>query len=693
MPKVVNALNLDLQGMGVNEARQYFLEYMQKTMFAENSKLRVIIGKGNHPNQNDKRGLSKKKLLTWLKGKHIKPLISTVVRENGAYLLTLNINSNPNEVPKTIQAHRARFTDSAAMTPLMTIIKQPIAIAQKLEDLATIIASNRNALLETTQEGNTAFMVAASDNQIAVMQFLLQREADLFIYPRLLKQENHHGESALMAAIYHGHLDTVGYLLAKAPSLLKRRDHDHHSVFDIALQADNAQQMLHYLYQHLYQHQREKGYTSLFPDYQNALQQLQAPQRNNSKKIFVNQRAQAVKKYLSWASNATKIDYFKKMTLSMRKLHTTTDIDLIIKKRSDFLEKRTSIKSIFMINNKLRKVFSRFNDTNKARTELGYKYPSTYLQYLEELQSNQPMPKVKKKKSKTKKSKTKKRILFLLTKTQMIKAVSKRKTKPVPTPSIAAIKPKNPLIEEKEPALKPSTSQKIQKLIGENPGFGGKRLFVDLVPRTCWFTNVRYAVHPADWDRLRRFVYQRAHYHCECCDTKGPIDAHERWHFNEDKKIQTLMRIIALCKPCHEATHMGLANIRGRGEAATNHLMAVTGMNNQQVHQHIKNAFLLWEKRNQHEWTLDLRIITNSGIRLARVVDKHQRKGIAEEKIAEIQKNAQQTTPISKQNTSSKQSGAKFFSNPKSTKDAPLQKATTASTKQPTNNKSKQPRG
>src|ERR1700704_5060428 len=45
----------------------------------------------------------------------------------------------------------------------------------------------------------------------------------------------------------------------------------------------------------------------------------------------------------------------------------------------------------------------------------------------------------------------------------------------------------------------------------------GHGLFVDLVPDTCWFTNVRYCVEPKDWERLRRMVTRRAGMQCEIC--------------------------------------------------------------------------------------------------------------------------------------------------------------------------------
>lgn len=169
----------------------------------------------------------------------------------------------------------------------------------------------------------------------------------------------------------------------------------------------------------------------------------------------------------------------------------------------------------------------------------------------------------------------------------------------------------------------------VTELKGEDRNFGGNVLFVDLIPNSCWFTNVRTSVHSKDWDRLRKYVYTRANNECECCKSAEYLEAHERWHYDYDKMIQKLMRIIALCKKCHEATHMGLAGINGRNEIATEHLKLVTGMNQEQVIKHIEDAFSIWSERNKFEWDLDIDLIVNSGITIVEKYNMLQRKALA----------------------------------------------------------------
>lgn len=172
----------------------------------------------------------------------------------------------------------------------------------------------------------------------------------------------------------------------------------------------------------------------------------------------------------------------------------------------------------------------------------------------------------------------------------------------------------------------------------KNDLFLRNRLFVDLIPSTCWFTNVRSCVHPTDWDRLRAYVYKRANNRCECCQAVGRIEAHERWRYDNQKKVQKLMRIIALCRDCHETTHMGFATIRGRGDAAKEHLMRVTGLSDEEAKEHIEIAFALWNERSNCDWELDLSLITDNGVKLNNLPEKPARRKIAGVELERVKK-------------------------------------------------------
>jgi hypothetical protein len=61
-----------------------------------------------------------------------------------------------------------------------------------------------------------------------------------------------------------------------------------------------------------------------------------------------------------------------------------------------------------------------------------------------------------------------------------------------------------------------------------------------------------------DWDIIRRDVYKQAKYKCQCCGKSlCRLAAHEVWSYDDDRKIQKLKDIIAVCQTCHDVIHFG----------------------------------------------------------------------------------------------------------------------------------------
>ncbi len=184
-------------------------------------------------------------------------------------------------------------------------------------------------------------------------------------------------------------------------------------------------------------------------------------------------------------------------------------------------------------------------------------------------------------------------------------------------------------------AVRPSVPELLP---GEDRSFGDG-LFVDLVPTSCWFTNVRWCVDSKDWERLRRMVNNRARHRCEVCGrgkdpgTRRWLEAHERWAYDNATHVQSLRRIILLCTDCHQTTHFGFAQVSGNESHALAHLMRITGMTANQAQQHIDDAFRLWNRRSNRNWTLDLSILTGAGLSIAPPPDAAERVHVAEQQL------------------------------------------------------------
>lgn len=176
-------------------------------------------------------------------------------------------------------------------------------------------------------------------------------------------------------------------------------------------------------------------------------------------------------------------------------------------------------------------------------------------------------------------------------------------------------------------------------LPGEDRSYG-QGLFVDLIPSSCWFTNVRSCVDPIDWERLRRMVIKRCGEICEICGArperaKGQyLDVHERWSYDDEHHHQQLRRLIGLCRDCHRVTHYGYsAQILSIGDVVFAHLLRVTKMTPREAQAHIDKAFALWYRRSRATWSLDLSMLTDTGITVYEPPNAHERWGVAAQRL------------------------------------------------------------
>ena len=178
-------------------------------------------------------------------------------------------------------------------------------------------------------------------------------------------------------------------------------------------------------------------------------------------------------------------------------------------------------------------------------------------------------------------------------------------------------------------------------LPGEDRAFGSG-LFVDMVPRSCWFTNVRTCVSTRDWERLRRMILARAGQQCEACgagedrSVRRWLEAHERWAYDEPTGTQTLRRLICLCSACHLVTHFGHANVTGRTYEALMHLRAATGWSEERAWAHIDAAGDLWQKRSTRVWRLDLSMLTTAGVALRSAESASDRADTAHQTLSRV---------------------------------------------------------
>jgi hypothetical protein len=143
------------------------------------------------------------------------------------------------------------------------------------------------------------------------------------------------------------------------------------------------------------------------------------------------------------------------------------------------------------------------------------------------------------------------------------------------------------------------------------------KLTIELVPSSCWFSNVRSEVSKKRWDKIRKQVASQAWDVCEVCGgvgAKHPVECHEIWHYDDRNQIQKLIGMVALCPDCHQVKHFGFAQIRGKGEQALQHLMKVNRLSKKEAEKYVKTAFLRWAERSRKKWKLDISHLSEYGI-------------------------------------------------------------------------------
>ena len=135
------------------------------------------------------------------------------------------------------------------------------------------------------------------------------------------------------------------------------------------------------------------------------------------------------------------------------------------------------------------------------------------------------------------------------------------------------------------------------------------KLTIELVPSTSWYSNVRSEVSKSEWDFIRKKVYRNANYHCEICygvGKKWPVECHEIWVYDDEKHIQELGGMQALCPNCHMVKHIGRTVEIGKGLQAISHLCKVNFWSKEKATEYMQESFAIWNERSQHEWRLNL---------------------------------------------------------------------------------------
>tara|TARA_R110000796_G_scaffold11198_4_gene37357 strand:- start:5301 stop:5900 length:600 start_codon:yes stop_codon:yes gene_type:complete len=141
------------------------------------------------------------------------------------------------------------------------------------------------------------------------------------------------------------------------------------------------------------------------------------------------------------------------------------------------------------------------------------------------------------------------------------------------------------------------------------------KLTIELVPKTCHYTNVRSVLPTKIWDKLRKTSYKKANLKCEVCKDTGlnqgykhRLECHEIWEYTSDN-TQLLKGLISLCPKCHQAKHIGRSIAIGKGKEIFKHIAKVNRWTLTEVEQYVGACFQEHKERSKLKWSLNIKIL------------------------------------------------------------------------------------
>lgn len=134
------------------------------------------------------------------------------------------------------------------------------------------------------------------------------------------------------------------------------------------------------------------------------------------------------------------------------------------------------------------------------------------------------------------------------------------------------------------------------------------KLEFEMVPDSCWYSNLRSILSKKQWDYIKADAKRRANGKCMICGKKTDrLEAHEKWSYNEKTQTQKLEDIVAVCSDCHSVIHIGRTQLKGNEERAEEHYMKVNNCSYAEYRENLGKANERHRSLNLvPEWKLDL---------------------------------------------------------------------------------------
>ena len=127
------------------------------------------------------------------------------------------------------------------------------------------------------------------------------------------------------------------------------------------------------------------------------------------------------------------------------------------------------------------------------------------------------------------------------------------------------------------------------------------KLEIEPMPIGSWGRSLANLLDREKWDKIRHGCYEDAGHRCSICgEVDQQLNCHEKWQYDDKKKIQRLAGLECCCTICHDVHHFGRATqvkTKKYLERLVRHWCEVNGKTRQDFIIHQNEVFAVHKKR------------------------------------------------------------------------------------------------
>jgi len=136
------------------------------------------------------------------------------------------------------------------------------------------------------------------------------------------------------------------------------------------------------------------------------------------------------------------------------------------------------------------------------------------------------------------------------------------------------------------------------------------KLKIEPIPASTWGVSLANKLDYNEWKEIRQKVYRDADYRCEICGTTDrTLHAHERWAYDDKRRIQRLVGLECCCELCHDVHHFGRTSVtrsKSYVERCIGHWCKVNKKSRNEFMTYLQEIQLINRKRSDKQYIVKI---------------------------------------------------------------------------------------